>query len=340
MVKNTLFQVKKFSYALAVMAAFFLLAVPQYALAEDWIDPGYSVDSFVDPGYGTEWVDPGYRSDEWIDPGYRPADESWVDPGYRYDDWIDPGYRSSDEWIDPGYRRDDWVDPGYRQADWVDPGYRTDARGRQSATPGCYWCNVRVSGVPSMGAYASGGSYGASYGGGYGGGYAPSYGGYGGGFYGGTAPMSVAGYPAYPSLPQPTVSSFANTSVTNVDNSIRNSFNNYNSGNVVIASLPRHLPTAAHNLPYTPYTQSQSVQQPYHVPLYAPPTHTTPTPYVSLTQIPYTGFDVPTPLIPLAAVTLSLSGLTFAGLRLGRSQRSLSPMRELATDVYRLWMLK
>lgn len=299
---------------LAVFIIFAGVVVPGSASADLWYEGGY------DGGY---WGDGGYNGDSlWSDTGY---DSGLWGGGYDAGSWGDNGYDSGYYGYDAGYE-------GY------DAGYYGYDAGYDYYTPlydyGC-------------GSYC-GGSYGSNYGMGYST-WVPSY---------SQPPRSTGGSSS--NYNSNTVTNTNVNNVTNIDNSIRDSFNNYNSGNTsIVVATPQVPVVQTYPAPYctinhalsgghynygnnsaylswsstnassaylsnvgsvevsgsrtvypgytttytltvygyngTSATCSTTVQGYTYTPPVQPPVYIPPVvqqPYVSLTQIPYTGFDL------------------------------------------------
>lgn len=312
---------------LTIFVIFMGVVVPSSAYADLWYDGGYDGGYWGDGGYdgGALWDDGGYDGGYWGDYGYDSG--YWGDYGY---DGYDAGYYG----YDAGYN-------GY------DAGYYGYDAGYDYYTP----------------SYSYGGGYDYDYGCG-------SYcgGSYGGGNYGmgystwvpsvSTPVRSTGGSSSY--YNSNTVTNTNVNNVTNIDNSIRDSFNNYNSGNTsIVVATPQVPVVQTYPAPYctinhalaggsynygnnsaylswsstnatsaylsnvgsvetsgsrtvypghtttytltvygsngTSATCSTTVQGYTYTPPVQPPVYIPPVvqqPYVSLTQIPYTGFDL------------------------------------------------
>lgn len=114
-----------------------------------WYDAG-SYDSWGDVGSYDSWYDAG-SYDSWSDVGTY---GDWYDAGATSGDWYDAGATSGD-WYDAG--TSDWYDAGY--ADYYDAGYNGYYGGGYSS--GCYGCggySVKPS-YTTPGCYGCGGSY-------------------------------------------------------------------------------------------------------------------------------------------------------------------------------------
>jgi hypothetical protein len=239
------------SYKFAIAKTFVVLVlfvgaiVPVSASADYWGDAGY------DGGY---WGDAGSDSGYWGDAGYDSG--YWGDAGYDSGYWGDAGY-------DGGYYGDVGYDSGYYGYDagyeGYDAGYYGYDAGYGGYDAGYYGYDAGY----DYGSYSGGGSYDWGCG--------SSCGSY-------TTPgcTSCGGYsiprvsqPAYASSYNSNVVTNTNTNVnniTNIDNSIRDSFNNYNSGNTSIV-----------------VTNPQT-------PVYNPPTYHQPAPYCTITHAQYGGY--------------------------------------------------
>lgn len=93
---------------LVVIAVSVGASAPVVAHADLWYDGGYDEGS---------WYDGGYDSGSWYDGGYDEG--AWYDGGYSGDQWYDAG--SGTDWYDAGSA--DWYDAG--TSDWYDAGYST-----------------------------------------------------------------------------------------------------------------------------------------------------------------------------------------------------------------------
>ncbi len=103
---------------------------------------------------------------------------------------------------------------------------------------------------------------------------------------------STASYPRGSATP--TSISNIDNSVTITDNSINDSFNNYNSNNIGTNIQSPGAVAAGTSVSVTPLTTPThyaGYTYPTYNPTYTYPTYTQPAPYVALSQIPYTGFD-------------------------------------------------
>lgn len=352
----------RFQIVLGLLVGFVVFAGPFAAQAADLYDGGWS-------DYGTydSWSDYG-SYDTWSDYG---SYDSWSDYG-SYDSWSD--YGSYDSWSDygsyGGYYEDTYYDRPYTDTYYYDQPY-TDT----------YYYDQPYTDYYYPDSYSYGGSFdwgcGSSCGGSW---YStPSYStgcgswcGTGGGQY--VTPRFTAPSSSYTNIVTNNVDNSQDNDnynyVTNIDNSIRDSFNNYNSGNTSIVVSTPQTPVQTTPAPYCTITHAQyggygsgaylswtstnassaylsnvgsvavsgsqtvypqgsqtytltvygyngqtatcatTVQgQVYVPPTYHPPVYQQP--YVSLTQIPYTGFDFGP--IGNAMYWVSLLGFAAAG---------------------------
>ncbi len=182
---------------------------------------------------GDGWYDAGtYAADDgWYDVGTYASNDGWYDAGsYASDDWYDAG----SDWYDAGYS--DWYDAGY--SDWYDAGYdyHTPSYSYGGSGGGFDW---------GCGSFCGGSSYSP-----------PRY----------TPP--VIKQPAYPSsnINTNTITNTNVNNVTNIDNSIRDSFNNYNSNNTSLVMATPQMPVV-YNPPVThhaaPYCYINNAQGNY-----------------------------------------------------------------------------
>lgn len=152
-----------------------------------------------------------------------------------------------------------------------------------------------------------------------------------GGFSGGSAPMKFSNMPSYtpsyPSYPvvqnQPTpISNNTTITTTNIDNSIRDSFNdnsvnvigsfnNVDSNNTAVAIGGSTWGTVTPIASVTPGRTIAAVIPSYTSTYHAAPVYHTNPQYVALSQIPYTGFDLGP--VGNAMYWMSLIGVAVAG---------------------------
>lgn len=280
--------IHKFSISVvSVVVLFGIFGAATIAHADDSGDTGwYSVGDSYDAGTGWYSIGDSYGPETgWYSIGdsYSP-ETAWYSVGDSYSPetgWYSIGDSYSPEtgWYSIG----DSYSPEYDYACGCydgDYGYGVYEETYYDSGCDCY--------SYSSPSYRSGGSRGFSF---------PAFASSG---YSSVRPMSFGSpsYPVYntPAAPaKPTggntsssVSNVTNTTVTNIDNSINDSFNNYNSGVIYGNQVTGINTTAVAALqPVTPQYHAAYVQPTYHTPTY--PQH--PAPYVSLSQIPYTGFD-------------------------------------------------
>lgn len=339
---------------LGFLVGFVVFAGPSAVLAADNGGDGWS-----DYGSYDSWSDYG-SYDTWSDYG---SYDTWSDYG-SYDTWSDYGSYDTGTYYDDGNYYDDVAGTYY---DDVYGTYYDDSYGTYyDDSYGSYYDDSYYYGG---GSYSGGGSYDYGCGSNCGGGYTTpgcSFCG-GGGQY--TAPRFTAPSSSYTNIVTNNVDNSQDNDnynyVTNIDNSIRDSFNNYNSGNTSIVVTAPQTPVQTTPAPYCTITHaqyggygsgaylswtstnassaylsnvgsvavsgSQTVyaqgSQTYTLTVhgyngqtavcstsiqgqvYVPPTYNPP--YVSLTQIPYTGFDFGP--IGNAMYWVSLLGFAAAG---------------------------
>lgn len=344
---------------LGLLVGLVVFAGPFNAQAADLYDGGWS-----DYGSYDTWSDYG-SYDTWSDYG---SYDTWSDYG-SYDTWSDYGSYGSGTYYDDGYYYDDVAGTYY---DDVYGTYYDDSYGTYyDDSYGSYYDDSYYYGGGSYGGgnfdYGCGSSCGGSW-------YTPSYStgcgswcGTGGGQY--VTPRFTAPSSSYTNIVTNNVDNSQDNDnynyITNIDNSIRDSFNNYNSGNTSIVVTAPQTPVHTTPAPYCTITHaqyggygsgaylswtstnassaylsgvgsvavsgSQTVyaqgSQTYTLTVYGyngqtatcatsvygqvyvPPTYNPP--YVSLTQIPYTGFDFGP--IGNAMYWVSLLGFAVAG---------------------------
>lgn len=282
---------------------------------DNWIDGG-SFDPWSDAGSYDNWSDAG-SFDPWSDAGsyddyYDPGTGGdWYDPGTG-GDWYDPG--TGDDWYDPG-TGDEYYDPGY--ADYYDPGYSNYGSG------GSY------GGGSYGGGYSTGGGYSVKPTGGYPVTiYQPTYQtpkptpstpsnttvvnnntntntNVNNNTAIAVAQVQISGqttsqptYPQYPTYPAP-YCTISHTQYTAYNYGTKQIYLSWTSSNASSAYLSGYGSVAVNGSQtvYAAASQTYTLtvygyngqQATCQTTVYG--TTYTPTPYVSLTQIPYTGFD-------------------------------------------------
>lgn len=278
------------------------------AIGDEWYNPTTNAPTVNDGWYyGKPGVD-----DPWI---ANARMEQIYDPNARRELIYDPNARR-EQIYDPNLRNELVYDPARNEMVYRPAGGGLSPQGRyeifaRSSQP-AYGTGGGI-GVRSGGLVSFGGGYGGygGYGGGYGG--VGAYGGYGMGVsIGGGQMVSRPGYAAIGGASHTNVVNTI-TDITNIDNSINGSYNTTIIG------------TAAPTPP---------------APIYpvVPPVSPTSYPYVSLSQIPYTGFDfddMQMQLIMLIGFVSSASAVGYAYMR-----GALQPIRTIASDFIRLSTLQ